>query len=122
MFEKKITPVNAALVDSAEQANLKEMSVASDQNMINRSVQFGKQIAAAIYKYSLNDGGHEAYLDPFQLPYNMAPDPSCWVPTSATTGRLSRQAFLTVNNFSQLNFLLILHRVFIKLPSTFINR
>ncbi|MCW3111087.1 MAG: PA-phosphatase [Segetibacter sp.] len=84
MFEKKISTVNAAKIDSTEQANLKEMSLGSNGDIVNRSIQFGKQVAAAIYNYSLNDGGHEAYLDPFQLPYNMPPDPSCWVPTSAT--------------------------------------
>ncbi|WP_147202605.1 vanadium-dependent haloperoxidase [Segetibacter aerophilus] len=89
MFSKKITAVNAASIDSTEQANLKEMSVGSTPEMVSRSIQFGKQVAEAIYNYSLNDGGHEAYLDPFQLPYNMPPDPSCWVPTNATLHPIS---------------------------------
>ena len=102
MFEKKISAVNAAKIDSTEQANLREMSVASSPDMVNRSVNFGKQVAAAIYKYSVNDGGHEAYLDPFQLPYNMPPDPACWVPTSATLHPVSpywgnNRAFIQAN-------------------------
>lgn len=82
MFEKKITAANSALIDSAEKAHLNELSAEASADMVSRSVQYGKQVAAAIFKYSLNDGGHEAYIDPFQLPYTMAPDPSCWVPTS----------------------------------------
>ncbi|MDQ6812901.1 MAG: vanadium-dependent haloperoxidase [Bacteroidota bacterium] len=102
MFEKKISSVNAAKIDSTEQANLKEMAVASTPDMVNRSIQFGKQVAAAIYKFSLTDGGHEAYLDPFQLPYSMPPDPSCWVPTSATLHPVSpywgsNRAFIQAN-------------------------
>jgi hypothetical protein len=84
MFSKKISAANLALIDSTEQANLKGMAVGAGADMVSRSIQFGKQVASAIYNYSLDDGGHEAYLEPFQLPYQMPPDPSCWVPTSAT--------------------------------------
>ena len=114
MFAKKITAENAAKVDSAEQANLKELSAGNSADMVNRSVQYGKQIAAAIYNYSINDGGHESYLDPFQLPYNMPPDPSCWVPTSATTHPVSpywgsNRAFIqatvsTTQNYEPIKF------------------
>jgi hypothetical protein len=89
MFEKKISAANAASIDSMEQANLKEMSVASSADMVGRSILYGKQVAAAIYAYSINDSGHESYLDPFQLPYTMPPDPSCWVPTSAAVHPVS---------------------------------
>ena len=84
MFEKKITIANSHSIDSAETANLAILSTNVNQEVVNRSIKFGKDIATAIYQLSVSDGGHEAYLDPFQLPYTMPPDPSCWVPTSAT--------------------------------------
>jgi hypothetical protein len=89
MFERKITVQNVALIDSTEQANLKELSAAADPDVVNRSVQFGKAVAAAIYNYSINDGGHLSYLDPFQLPYTMPTDAACWVPTGAVTTPVS---------------------------------
>lgn len=89
MFMMKISATNSALIDSTEQANLRELSLVAPPDMVKRSVQFGKQIAEAIYKYSMNDGGHEAYLDPFQLPYNMPPEPYCWVPTGSTKHPIS---------------------------------
>lgn len=81
MFELKITASNLANIDSTEKANLAAMSQGRNPEVVSRSVQFGKDISAALYQFSLNDGGHQAYLDPFQLPYTMPPDPSCWVPT-----------------------------------------
>lgn len=102
MFDKKISAANAGLIDSTEKANLTEMAVVSSPDMITRSIQYGKQIAAAIYNYSLNDGGHEAYLDPFQLPFTLPPDPACWVPTSAALHPVSprwgnNRAFIQAN-------------------------
>lgn len=83
MFELKISAANTASVDSAEAANLAIMSQGRKAEVVKRSVEFGKAISAAIYNYSLEDGAHHAYLDPFQLPYTIPPDPGCWVPTGA---------------------------------------
>lgn len=83
MFEIKISAANLASIDSAENVNLAIMSQGRKADVIKRSVEFGKSIAATIYNYSLDDGCHHAYLDPFQLPYTMPPDPGCWVPTGA---------------------------------------
>ncbi len=89
MFEKKIIPANSASIDSTEQANLNALSLTEDPKIVTNSVQFGKDVSAAIYNYSLSDGGSQSYLDPFQLPYSLTPDPSCWVPTSAVTTPVS---------------------------------
>ncbi len=83
MFDKKITAANLRSIDSMESANLGELSAMQNSDVIQRSVQFGKAVSAAIYQYSLGDGGHESYLDPFQLPYSVPLDPACWVPTGA---------------------------------------
>jgi len=89
MFDRNITAVNSRAVDSTEQANLSAMSASVNPDVVTRSVQYGKAVAAAIYQYSLNDGGDLSYLEPFQLPFTMPPDPWCWVPTSAVTTPVS---------------------------------
>ncbi len=89
MFEKKISPENLNTIDSMETANLEILSPGINQDIINRSIQFGKDITDTIYQYSTTDDGHESYLDPFQLPYTMATDSFCWVPTGAVTTPVS---------------------------------
>ena len=42
-----------------------------------------------IYEYSKTDGGHESYLDPFQLPYTIPVDSGCWVATGAVLTPIS---------------------------------
>lgn len=83
MFEKTILANNTRLIDSAEKANFNALAVRENSDVVARSVAFGKAIATAIYKLSMKDGGHESYLDPFQLPYTLPTDISCWVPTSS---------------------------------------
>jgi hypothetical protein len=102
MYEKKITAVNINSLDSMEAANLSELSAFDNSEVINRSIQFGKDVAAAIFNYSKTDGGHEAYLDPFQLPFTMQADSFCWVPTGAAVHPLSpywgnNRPFITAN-------------------------
>ena len=89
MFEKRITSANISSIDSAEQVNLATMSVSVKPDVVARSIQFGKDMSEAIFQYSLTDGGHEAYVEPFQLPYTMPPDPACWVPTGALLNPIS---------------------------------
>jgi hypothetical protein len=83
MFEKKITDGNSHSVDSMENTNLTELSMGEKTDVISRSVQYGKDVAAAINNYAKTDGGNEAYMDPFQLPYTIPADSFCWVPTGA---------------------------------------
>jgi len=82
MFELKITPANLAALDSTETANLATLSSGVSQQVIDRSVQYGKDVAAAVYLSSTTDGGHQAYVDPFQLPYTLPVGDYCWVPTN----------------------------------------
>lgn len=83
MFELKINTANLNAIDSTETANLAVLSKGVRQEVIDRSVQYGKDITAAIYQSSTTDGGHQSYLDPFQLPYTPPTDLSSWVPTGA---------------------------------------
>lgn len=102
MFEKKITPQNLQSIDSMEAAHLQMMSANVEQGVIDRSVQYGKSLATAVYQYSMTDGGHESYMDPFQLPYTAPTDSNCWVPTGAVKNPISPswgscRPFLTIN-------------------------
>lgn len=83
MFDKKLSDANRSSVDSMENVTLATLSSGINADVVSRSVQYGKDIAAALYQYSTTDGGHESYLDPFQLPYSLPPDSFCWEPTSA---------------------------------------
>ncbi len=102
MFQGKINAANTASVDSMEATNLASLSAGESTEVINRSVQFGKDVSAAIYSYSKTDGGDQAYLDPFQLPYEVKIDSFCWVPTGATLQPVSpnwgnNRPFLSAN-------------------------
>ncbi len=89
MFDKNLSSENAASLDSMETVTLSFLSAGISEDVITRSAQYGKTISEAVYQYSMSDGGHESYLDPFQLPYTMPPDSFCWVPTSAVKNPIS---------------------------------
>ncbi|MFZ1524249.1 MAG: vanadium-dependent haloperoxidase, partial [Saprospiraceae bacterium] len=70
--------------------------------IVDRSVAFGKKVADVVYDYSKGDGGHEAYLEPFQKPYAIPTDAYCWVPTGSVKDPLSprwgnNRPFMDVN-------------------------
>lgn len=44
------------------------------------SAEFGKEVAAAIYDWSLNDGGHEGYLHHFDPDFIFPTGDSYWIP------------------------------------------
>lgn len=50
--------------------------------ILNRSTEFGRDIANAIFEYSKSDGGHEGYKSNFP-PYSVPIGVGFWVPTSA---------------------------------------
>lgn len=102
MFEKRISVLFSNKIDSVESTNYILLSFGEKQEVIDRSKTYGYLVADAIFEYSKTDGGHESYLDPFQLPYSMPADEYCWVPTSAVTSPLcpkwgSCRPFMTVN-------------------------
>jgi len=83
MFETNISAANVVAIDNLEKSGLADLSVSTPPAIVERSVQFGKAIAEALYQYAATDGGNKSYLDPFQLPYTIAIDPGYWVPTNA---------------------------------------
>lgn len=102
MFEKRLSDANAKTLDSLE--NFNELALSQDEaiDVVNRSIEFGRNVADVVFEYSKTDGGHESYLDPFQLPYTFPNDSYCWAPTGAVMQPLSPQwgnnrPFLTRN-------------------------
>lgn len=89
MYEKTITPQNLESIDSLENAALSNFSIGVSEDVVNRSIQFGKDVTNALYQYSVTDGGHESYLDPFQLPYTLPVGPYCWIPTGGVKTPIS---------------------------------
>lgn len=49
--------------------------------MFRRSVERGRQVAAAVFEWSTTDGGHESYLGNFPPSYVPPVGPGLWVPT-----------------------------------------
>lgn len=89
MFDLNLSPDNAKEIDQMEQDNLAVLSIGESQEVIDRSIAYGISVAEAIYQVSMTDGGHESYLDPFQLPYTVEVDDYCWAPTDNTLQPLS---------------------------------
>jgi hypothetical protein len=89
MFDKNLTPANRLKIDSLELYYHTQLSLGEEISIVSRSQAYGQNIADVVYNYSKTDGGHESYLDPFQLPYSVPSDPYCWVPTGAITTPLS---------------------------------
>lgn len=84
LFENTSTD-NKTLITSLE-TNLLAYYVAAntvtDQELINKSVALGKQIATAIYESSKTDGGHQAYTNLFPASYVIPTGLGFWEPTA----------------------------------------
>ncbi|MEO6848999.1 MAG: vanadium-dependent haloperoxidase, partial [Mucilaginibacter sp.] len=82
MFGASLSATLTNKVDSTETANLATLSTGVSQDIVTRSIQYGKDVTAAVYTASMTDGGDKSYLNPFSLPYTVPVCPSCWVPTN----------------------------------------
>lgn len=102
MFEKRISAARRNTLDSLE--NVTHQALAANENPLvaSRSQKFGMDVADVIFEYSKVDGGHESYLNPFQLPFSLPDFEHVWVPTGAIMHPLSprwgqNRPFMTVN-------------------------
>jgi PAP2 superfamily len=69
-------------VDSLEKDNLAKISATTTQDVIDRSVKYGQDVASAIFEWSKSDGGHEGYLRNFDATYKWPTTAGSWtVPT-----------------------------------------
>jgi hypothetical protein len=102
MFDRTIKPENRSEILALEDKWKTTLSEGVDPEVRERSISFGQAMANAIYEYSKTDGGHEQYVDPFQLPYTWPTKDGAWVPTGAAANPLAprwanNRPFLTVN-------------------------
>lgn len=75
------TPALLKSVDSLETYFYTQFQADADAEELQRSVDFGKKIASAIFEWSKTDGGHEAYKNPFSDNYVPPTGPGKWVAT-----------------------------------------
>jgi hypothetical protein len=67
-------------IDSLANVFNKKFKSTIPKPVFDRSVDFGRDIANAIYNWSKSDGGHEAYLNPSPSTYIPPTGPGLWVP------------------------------------------
>lgn len=89
MFELNLSEENLMKINQMEQFNYTQMYTKYPLPVAERSAVYGKAIAEAIYQYSMTDGGHQSYLDAYQLPYTSPTGDHCWIPTDATANPIS---------------------------------
>lgn len=70
---------NKYKIDSLE-ARLMHSLLLSDEQQVQRSVTFGREIARAIYQWSTTDGGHRGYLKNFDKTLVLPTHPGAWQP------------------------------------------
>lgn len=69
-------------IDSLEQrAILERRANLQEDDIIERSMNYGKDFGKAMFEYSKNDGGHEAYKNLFPAGYQPPSGAQVWVPT-----------------------------------------
>ncbi|MEP7323756.1 MAG: vanadium-dependent haloperoxidase [Saprospiraceae bacterium] len=89
LFEKKISPENLTRIADLENKNYIQLSTKFGSELGFRSANFGKSMANAVFQFSKTDGGHEQYVDPFQLPYTWPAKTGSWIPTGAALNPLA---------------------------------
>ena len=75
------SPALLSGVDSVENHFYNQFQGETDAETLQRSVNFGRAIANAIFEWSKTDGGHEAYKSPFSAEYVPPTGPGMWVAT-----------------------------------------
>jgi hypothetical protein len=73
------TDINA-LIDSLELAAYNEEIKTTSMDVAERSVDFGRAVAEAIFEWSKTDGGHEGYLRNFDPDYKVPNGNGYWIP------------------------------------------
>ncbi len=75
------TPELLKSVDSLEADFYGKFQTDADAEILQRSADFGKQIAMSIFEWSKTDGGHEAYKNPFSDTFVPPIGPGQWEST-----------------------------------------
>ena len=70
------------LIDSLESATYEASMFTTETEVAQRSIQFGRAVAQAIYDWAKTDGGHEGYLHHFDPDYIFPSGNGYWIPPS----------------------------------------
>jgi hypothetical protein len=82
------SPAQNFTIDSLETSfNTLFTSIVS-KDVSDRSLNFGRDISNAIYKWSVSDGGDQAYLNPFPSTYVPPAGPGLWVSQPGQSAQL----------------------------------
>ncbi|HHW88326.1 MAG TPA: vanadium-dependent haloperoxidase [Chloroflexi bacterium] len=68
-------------IDALEATLLTRYEHAAPEDVVRRSVRRGREVAAAIFAWSQQDGGHEGYFFNFPYTYQPPQGPGMWSPT-----------------------------------------
>ncbi len=71
---------NKVRIDSLEANLLGQFSRNIDNEIVKRSIDYGKSVAEAIFKWSKTDGGHRAFLKNFDKKMVFPERPGSWKP------------------------------------------
>ncbi|MDZ7898722.1 MAG: vanadium-dependent haloperoxidase [Arcicella sp.] len=69
---------NKTAIDSLEVVNLNANKISVAQDVIDRSVKYGQDVANTIFEWSKTDGGHEGYKRNFLATYVVPVFPGSW--------------------------------------------
>ncbi|MEO7801139.1 MAG: vanadium-dependent haloperoxidase [Ginsengibacter sp.] len=72
---------NMGRIDSLELANNNLYAKHFNEKIMDRSRDYGRAVANAVFKWSLTDGGHQAYLHNFPSDYIPPAGIDKWIPT-----------------------------------------
>jgi hypothetical protein len=75
------SPANMNEIDALEAANKKMYSGRFNEVLISRSVDYGRQVADAVFNWSVTDGGDQGYLRNFPADFIPAAGIDKWIPT-----------------------------------------
>lgn len=71
---------NIAKIDSLEHSLLEQFSESLSEEVVDRSVDYGRKVANAIFEWSKTDGGHRGYLKNFDKEMEYREFPGSWKP------------------------------------------
>lgn len=83
MFGKNLSAANIEKINQLEAQYLAEFTKTTSKILADESVKHGRAVSQAIYEYSLTDGGHDSYLNPFSRPFTPVTGVDKWIPTDA---------------------------------------
>ncbi len=81
------SPANLTAVDALEEELAQRFLADVDVTTYRRSVAFGRDVADAVFAWSLTDGGHEGYTRNFPDDYVPPVGPGLWVSTPPNYAR-----------------------------------